>query len=763
MSAANFVRRLKKLFANRYANHGDLILHTGDGNKPAFRSENNLCEKCRALDFANLFRTDARSPEPDGDYLKTINTLENIVLQKTCPFCRLLCYIVSSSPKTVKSAQSNSYNDPGEIYLEPQRADYALCGIDLDGKSIELPVASCLHVETGDYGFQAKIVLTPEVAGEIPQRPLYSLVNRLNSRIDFQAVRGWLEECSSIHQNTCLAEAVRVQDQAFRDSQRAIDVGTRKVVHVDLERVKFAALTYVWGNTPSPAIVRQDCELIPPSTREPAQDQLKDDMKGFEGTLSDPLPQTFEDALTVCSELSVRYLWIDAFCIDQTNEDDKKLQIYHMDFIYGAAYVTLVAIEGKDPTAGLPRVSAHVSSDIAGGSDTGFYVENIAGLQLAVIPGFVAPNTVWNTRAWTLQEILLSKRLLIFNSHGLSFYCRSCVRREDVQHIGSDKIQHTSWQGVPGSVITNDYYRSQFTMRRYCQLVNLYGSRDLSDPMDALNAVLGILNVWTHHGQMDFVLGLPSKYPTDTLVWQGSNHRLRGHKGLPTWTWISWQGHLRYSMVISENGVRTTEEFQRRYHFDLADFAHPLQSRLVSFYEPGSINFGTVIEQEALVEFPELSAGGIQLRVTSYVTRYRLPVMSRQEYSEWRNRQEHYNETLYDADGRPLNSMVLIQESNSLSVFSSPHGYAGLNMRLPEDIARSDEMKLRNEEAEFVMLKYWHYPQPRGKWERRRWKVWALMISRKAGTVAAQRLGCIAIPAEVWELGSPRLETIMLG
>ena len=218
-----------------------------------------------------------------------------------------------------------------------------------------------------------------------------------------------------------------------------------------------------------------------------------------------------------------------------------------------------------------------------------------------------------------------------------------------------------------------------------------------------------------------------------------------------------------FFLSLSEHEPSITKGFQRGSYFDLSEFAHPLQSRLISPYESGVNSSGTLVEQEALVGLPELSASGMYLWVISFVARYRLPVMSRQEYSEWGDWQVHYDETLYVADGQPLISMALVSENSSLSVFSSSHGDAGLNIRLPEDNTSSDEEKLRDEEAEFVMLKYGHRLHPQGKWGRRRWRVWALMISRREGTFAAQRIGCIAISAQVWELGLPRLETVMLG
>src|SRR5690348_13490557 len=98
---------------------------------------------------------------------------------------------------------------------------------------------------------------------------------------------------------------------------------------------------------------------------------------------------------------------------------------------------------------GLPRVSAVVKS---AGSTNSCYPERINDFELGIALGFVPPNTVWSTRAWTLQETLMSKRLLVFNKRYVSLYCRTTAYREDVSHATnhiSDEI--SSWHGIPGS------------------------------------------------------------------------------------------------------------------------------------------------------------------------------------------------------------------------------------------------------------------------------------------------------------------------
>ena len=184
----------------------------------------------------------------------------------------------------------------------------------------------------------------------------------------------------------------------------------------------------------------------------------------------------------------------------------------------------------------------------------------------------------------------------------MSFYCRSGTMREDIAHSsGFDGNRFLKWHGLPRSPFTHEYYRSQFSMERYCSLVTLYCSRSMSNSMDALSAVCGILNIWSESSNVKFIAGLLRTQMTDSLIWYGSKYLSRGHRGLPSWSWAAWQGVISYEAVITEITGEKLEWWQQGYKFDMAVFSGPLRSRLVSFSHPETINFGTLIEQEAVI------------------------------------------------------------------------------------------------------------------------------------------------------------------
>ncbi|KAK3345500.1 hypothetical protein B0H65DRAFT_466876 [Neurospora tetraspora] len=55
--------------------------------------------------------------------------------------------------------------------------------------------------------------------------------------------------------------------------------------------------------------------------------------------------------------MGIHYLWVDAFCIIQDDENDKAAQLQLMAEIYQYALFIVVAAVGNDAQAGLPGVS----------------------------------------------------------------------------------------------------------------------------------------------------------------------------------------------------------------------------------------------------------------------------------------------------------------------------------------------------------------------------------------------------------------------
>lgn len=107
-----------------------------------------------------------------------------------------------------------------------------------------------------------------------------------------------------------------------------IDCTARKTILAP-EWCTYAALSYVWGDVSADR-----------------QDKLFEDC-----------PATIEDAIRVTLALDIHFLWVDRYCIDHENANEKHEQIQSMHKIYEGAHVTIIAAAGNSPDYGLPGVS----------------------------------------------------------------------------------------------------------------------------------------------------------------------------------------------------------------------------------------------------------------------------------------------------------------------------------------------------------------------------------------------------------------------
>jgi hypothetical protein len=121
--------------------------------------------------------------------------------------------------------------------------------------------------------------------------------------------------------------------------------------------------------------------------------------------------------------LEQRYLWVDSVCIISDDAEDKTTQIPQMASIYGQALLTIVAAAGEDANHGLSGLN--VRRTVRDVVDVGTC--HIVQSHEAARPGHEG-NPIWSskwaTRAWTLQEMLLSPRSLIFLESQVVWHCK---------------------------------------------------------------------------------------------------------------------------------------------------------------------------------------------------------------------------------------------------------------------------------------------------------------------------------------------------
>ena len=359
---------------------------------------------------------------------------------------------------------------------------------------------------------------------------------------------------------------------------RVIDV-RRKCIRQVQQDCRYVALSYVWGGATSLEAKMSNIELL----------SMPDGL--LKASSDTPIAQTILDAIELTQNIEEEYLWVDSLCIVQDDSKEKHSQIGAMDQVYGNAILTIVAAGGDHANSGLAgvRPSSRIMKQIT--------AEVSPGVVLAVplVHNFKLDSSTWNTRAWTYQERLLSKRFLIFMPQGVYWQCRTTIKNEDIflESEGvfdsemmsvADRLRFldvdTEWSGdiaedpsIPKSQIR--LLRSP-TLTQYMWTVEEYTRRELSYPQDILNAFAGIQRILDIGLRSKSWYGLPSENLDLALLWkpkQASKRRadLSSQEGwliqfqcwpinFPSWSWVGWIGPVYHSTLFPDRYRHGDEE-----------------------------------------------------------------------------------------------------------------------------------------------------------------------------------------------------------
>jgi len=344
-----------------------------------------------------------------------------------------------------------------------------------------------------------------------------------------------------------------------------IDGNLVQLAETDGQHLQYAALSYCWGS--SKAIV----------SARTLGSNLESRLHGFE--LSS-LPQTLQDSVIVARSLSIPYIWIDALCIVQDDSDEWAIEATKMMQYYERAYITIVAT-------------------IATSADEGFLVKRPSYVHLALMnawknePGralhFSYPQylnrgetninkSTWNSRGWTLQERLLSGRVVFFTHHGTWFECRG-ANWTDGKRIDSADSPRTRFPPTT-STLPNDkksreegWGNQSSTTWQWYLIVKDYMARRLTYAGDRLPAISGIAASFSRYLTADaYLIGLWRTDICRGLLWRrlhvhlsdaGVYHHQPGD--YPSWTWcgmnykVFWP-YMNYSYDNCAQLVRVEHE-----------------------------------------------------------------------------------------------------------------------------------------------------------------------------------------------------------
>jgi hypothetical protein len=438
-------------------------------------------------------------------------------------------------------------------------------------------------------------------------------------------------------------------------------------------------------------------------------------------------------------QLGLKYLWVDCYCVDQSDYEERQAQIESMHLVFECAYVTIVALDAENMEEGLSGLSRHLKYTfqpevkILPGRYLATFVHSMWGNQ---------GNSPWDLRAWTLQEALLSRRCLYFDRSHVYMTCAQEMFHDIMEaDEGADRIPTLQsstyyWQNGLDIILTDPIWRQT----TYGAFLDSYTRRDLTFQSDALNACRAALTQMTLATGVGFLWGLPLKGLAGALLWQpDQNHCLQRRATFPSWSWLGWVGRINYCYWMEEiedyskeAETRASENHEKnniQYHRPIADslFRHDVRQN-----DEAAIHIKRTTENEATKV----------LKISSTIARFDMKLVRHDEQrdsqqadigQEMSYRRKGDQWTLLNRRGEPLVNEVREKAPNEVSEQAS-FGRTDYFFRLhPKASKAIQKFEAKNE---LIFVKYW--PAIRDHHETNNWlydMVSALFIVRnKDGT-----------------------------
>lgn len=367
----------------------------------------------------------------------------------------------------------------------------------------------------------------------------------------------------------------------------------------------YAALSHCWGNHPSLTTTIATLDLH--------KHEIKWELLG----------RTYQDAVVLTRSLGLDFLWVDSLCIIQDSVADWEVQSAHMADIYLNATITIAASKAADGSVGFftdhsktPYIwrRGGYNIDVSANyrrSDSDLYqcpyvtVEHHD--QWKPLPIHVSPQkTFWMglepthevlehrrrrppadivglgmplfTRAWFLQERLMSPRIIHFGAMELYWECDHGMVCECLEDDINRHYSEATARRLYSSLIRHSTTQNQTTTRPFSseteqsvlitaseldawhKMVEEYSRLLLTREMDRLPALSGIANMLGN----SYLAGIWTDYLPRCLYWtpdttcNASIRRPFDYRA-PSFSWASIEGPVNYHNWFSKLILPSTQ------------------------------------------------------------------------------------------------------------------------------------------------------------------------------------------------------------
>ena len=296
------------------------------------------------------------------------------------------------------------------------------------------------------------------------------------------------------------------------------------------------------------------------------------------------LPLTFKDAFETTIQLGIRYIWIDALCIVQDDEHDWAEEVAHMHDVYASSFLTIQASEARSPSEGCFIPTCPDSPETVGRERTLFTTREPSSERKAVV--HLVPRvpriSALNKRGWTLQETVLSHRIVQLTNYELHWRCRcSMLWETGIPYADTERFDGN----VPPLIRTND--REWNTLWRIW--IENYSERECSFPDDRLPGAVGLMEAYQRETSDKPCLGLWRRSLSEGLAWcrVGTLNERPAHpalsQSLPSWSPFACRQALAFSSWNKfESGRSAIQYTTKIIECTIEWYGSPFLSQLLS-------------------------------------------------------------------------------------------------------------------------------------------------------------------------------------
>lgn len=357
----------------------------------------------------------------------------------------------------------------------------------------------------------------------------------------------------------------RVSSNTSLFPRRLLDLEARSGIclrdNFEYTSEKYIALSHCWGPPdPSRLILTTKNEV-----------ELKENIDFHR------LTTVFKEAIQFTRYLKTRYLWIDALCIIQDSKEDWAAEAARMASVYEHAALTLATASSPDSHTSFlqPRdipPSVWLPAPAINNRQGEFIMLRECYQYLEIMKDHLTEPL--QSRAWCLQERILSRRTIFFDTKQFLFECHhgtfpeSWAGTHDLLNYdasGRNMLAYTKIQQVLASDKTYRQAESieENRMAHWYRLLDEYGRRKLTYRTDLLPAFSGVAKHFMDMTNDTYIAGIWQQDFHAGLLWQFHESQeattFTRTEFAPTWSWASaWssQGRLQPSAVIHQHHHR---------------------------------------------------------------------------------------------------------------------------------------------------------------------------------------------------------------